>query len=67
MSSPRAFIGRQPILDKSQAIVGYELLHRSDQSDYYKPNANVLTTGLQVLINTLSEIGMEATLAEKWP
>ncbi len=60
MSSPRAYIGRQPILDKSQAIVGYELLHRSDHSDHYKPNANALTTGLQVLINTLSEIGMEA-------
>jgi c-di-GMP phosphodiesterase len=65
MTHPRAFIGRQPILDKSQALVGYELLHRDGESDLYRRGGTALTVGMRVLINALSEIGMEAIVGKQ--
>ncbi len=52
-------LGRQPILDRDQRLVGYELLYR----DHNGQNAATITDGSQatttVLANALLEIGLE--------
>ncbi|MEM9603892.1 MAG: HDOD domain-containing protein [Pseudomonadota bacterium] len=53
------YIGRQPILDRSQATIGYELLFRSNQQ---ASTANVIDGDLAtstVLTNAISEIGLD--------
>ncbi len=62
-SQEKFFLGRQPILDREQKIVGYELLFRSadsmsaDISDY-------LQAGSSVIINALSAFGFREVLGK---
>lgn len=52
----QAFIGRQPILDIKQKIIGYELFFRRNataQSAVFEDN---LKTCSQVLMNTVGEM-----------
>ncbi|MCL6555234.1 MAG: EAL domain-containing protein [Burkholderiales bacterium] len=53
------FIGRQPILDGQQRIVGYELLFRDAASASRANVTDDLMAGTQVLVNTLSNMGVE--------
>lgn len=58
------FLGRQPILDRDQRIVAYELLFRSDLS----PNANVqddLLASARVITQVFSELGLAGVLGDK--
>ena len=58
------FLGRQPILDRNQHIVAYELLFRAEQS----PDANVhddLLASAHVIIQAFSELGIAGVLGEK--
>lgn len=58
------FLGRQPILDRNQHIVAYELLFRSDTS----PNANVhddLLASARVITQAFGELGIASVLGEK--
>ena len=63
--SDRAFIGRQPILDPQQKIIGYELLFRSNGEDNAAHFADDFSAGAQVLVNTLSNMGTEWLMGDK--
>jgi EAL and modified HD-GYP domain-containing signal transduction protein len=64
-SSDEVFIGRQPIVDAQQKIIGYELLFRSNASDNTANFADDFTAGAQVLVNTLNNMGTEWLMGDK--
>lgn len=64
-SSDQVFIGRQPILDAQQKIIGYELLFRSNSTDNAARIEDDFSAGAQVLINTLSNMGTEWLMGDK--
>jgi EAL and modified HD-GYP domain-containing signal transduction protein len=51
------FIGRQPILDKSQALIGYELLFRATTENLAHP-ANAAAATADVVCKAFAELGM---------
>jgi EAL and modified HD-GYP domain-containing signal transduction protein len=56
----KVFVARQPILDRSGRVFGYELLHRSDaQSDQFKPESADHATA-HILTDGLLAIGLDA-------
>ena len=62
MENGNYLIGRQPILDRNEEVVAYELLFRSVAS---KDNASVLNAShatARVIVNTLSGFGLEQIL-----
>jgi len=63
--SEKFFLGRQPILDRSQEIVGYELLFRSADMDHavFDSYAHASST---VITQALSSFGMEEILGGKF-
>lgn len=64
-SSDQVFIGRQPIVDAQQKIIGYELLFRSNAEDNTAQIEDDFSAGAQVLINTLSNMGTEWLMGDK--
>ena len=64
-TSNQVFIGRQPIVDVQQKIIGYELLFRSNGEDNSALISDDFSAGAQVLINTLSNIGTGWLLGDK--
>jgi c-di-GMP phosphodiesterase len=50
-------IGRQPVFDRQQHVVGYELLHRSYTTENWSLDGDRATH--QVILNTFSEIGFD--------
>jgi len=57
-SSQEIYIGRQPILDRQNRLVAYELLYRSGFDNYAFPlNQEVATS--EVLVNSFLEIGFD--------
>ncbi|OFZ70286.1 MAG: diguanylate phosphodiesterase [Betaproteobacteria bacterium RBG_16_58_11] len=58
-------MGRQPILDAQQKIIGYELLFRSNSTDNAARIEDDFSAGAQVLINTLSNMGTEWLMGDK--
>lgn len=60
-ATDRIFLGRQPILDRDQQLVAYELLFRNSCH-----NAAAVTDGMQataiVIANAFTELGIEAAL-----
>lgn len=61
-----AFIGRQPILDKDQAIIGYELLFRHSADAQNAVISDDLKACSRVLVNTLSDMGGRWLLGDKY-
>lgn len=61
----QAFIGRQPILDKKQQIIGYELLFRHDAVANSAVIEDDLKACARVLVNTLSDMGAQWLLGDK--
>lgn len=59
------FIGRQPILDVQQRIIGYELLFRDHAAATTANIGDDLLAGAQVLVNTLNNMGAEWLFGEK--
>jgi EAL and modified HD-GYP domain-containing signal transduction protein len=60
------FIGRQPILDDRQRLVGYELLFRSAAADQHAPGGgDPDATSLRVIGNALSVFGLDALTGGK--
>jgi EAL and modified HD-GYP domain-containing signal transduction protein len=56
----KVFVARQPILDRSGRVFGYELLHRSDaQSDQFKSESVEHATA-HILTDGLLAIGLDA-------
>jgi EAL and modified HD-GYP domain-containing signal transduction protein len=64
-SSDQVFIGRQPIIDAQQKIIGYELLFRSNARDNTAHFADDFSAGAQVLVNTLNNMGTEWLMGDK--
>lgn len=61
-----AFIGRQPILDKDQAIMGYELLFRHSADAENAVIVDDLKACSRVLVNTLNDMGSQWLLGDKF-
>ncbi|MGQ5523735.1 EAL and HDOD domain-containing protein [Chitinimonas sp. PSY-7] len=60
-----AFIGRQPILNRQQQIIGYELLFRLDQSSVTAEFSSDMQAGTNILVNTLSNMGADWLVGSK--
>jgi EAL and modified HD-GYP domain-containing signal transduction protein len=63
-ASEKFFMGRQPILDRNQEIVGYELLFRSADMDHavFQNHSNAASS---VIAHALSSFGMHEILGGK--
>ncbi|MHB8167191.1 MAG: EAL and HDOD domain-containing protein, partial [Sulfuricella sp.] len=59
------FLGRQPILDRNQHIVAYELLFRSSSQARSANVTNDLLATAQVIIHAFSELGIASVLGDK--
>lgn len=58
------FIGRQPIVDRSQTVVAYELLYRAGNEDHARFDDGDLASS-QVLVATFIEFGLEQIVGSK--
>jgi c-di-GMP-related signal transduction protein len=56
------FLGRQPILDRSQQIVGFELLFRSAGSLLTADIQDIQVASASVILNALSDFGFQDVL-----
>jgi len=63
--SEKFFLGRQPILDRNQEIVGYELLFRAADIDHaeFESYSHAVTS---VISSALASFGMHEVLGEKF-
>ncbi len=62
MHSKEIFIGRQPILDRSQQLVAYELLFRSGDKDNCADIQDPLGATASVINHAFAELGIEQAL-----
>lgn len=60
-----AFIGRQPILNRQQQIIGYELLFRLSKESVTADFSSDMQAGTNVLVNTLSNMGTDWLVGNK--
>lgn len=51
------FIGRQPILDREENVIAYELLYRNSSTNRYEGSDHDSAT-LDVLVNSFTGIGI---------
>ncbi|HEY8354515.1 MAG TPA: EAL domain-containing protein [Methylophilaceae bacterium] len=61
-----AFIGRQPILDRQHAIIGYELLFRHSADARNAVISDDLKACARVLTNALNDVGGKWLLGDKY-
>ncbi|MEQ1600915.1 MAG: EAL domain-containing protein [Methylophilaceae bacterium] len=61
----QAFIGRQPILNAKQHIIGYELFFRHSAEANDAVLENDLKASARVLVNTLNDMGAQWLLGDK--
>jgi c-di-GMP-related signal transduction protein len=62
MIGEKFFLGRQPILDRTQQIVGFELLFRSKESLLAANILDVQVASASVIVNALSDFGFQDVL-----
>lgn len=60
------FLGRQPILDRQQKTVAYELLFRSESSLHIANVSDDLAATASVIVNTLSQFGLEHVIGKNF-
>ncbi|AZN35594.1 EAL and HDOD domain-containing protein [Iodobacter ciconiae] len=65
MTQDHAFIGRQPILNRQQEIIGYELLFRLNKEAITANFSSDMQAGTNVLVNTLSNMGTDWLVGNK--
>ncbi len=58
------FLGRQPILDRNQSLVAYELLFRSGQTDLAGISDDVHASA-NVVVNAYGQLGIQRVLGEQ--
>ncbi len=58
------FLGRQPILDRNQSLVAFELLFRSGQTDAANVTDDVFATA-SVIVNAYGELGIQNVLGQR--
>lgn len=63
-NTAEVFLGRQPILNSKQQTIAYELLFRSKDS-VTNTNFDDLSATSTVIVNTLSQFGLEQVLGKK--
>ena len=56
------FVGRQPIVDRDQHVVAYELLFRSSKTAAVADFDDVGKAAVRVIVNTFASLGLEAVL-----
>ncbi|MDP3031161.1 MAG: EAL domain-containing protein, partial [Rhodocyclaceae bacterium] len=62
MATEEIFIGRQPILDRSQQLFAYELLFRSGSKDNFANIHDNLSATASVIHHAFAELGIEQAL-----
>jgi len=62
MAGEKFFLGRQPILNRSQQIVGFELLFRSAESLLAASFLDTQVASASVILNALSDFGFQDVL-----
>lgn len=62
MSEEKFFLGRQPILDRTQKIVGFELLFRSAESLQSANFLDIQVASASVIVGALAEFGIQDVL-----
>ena len=60
--SQGTFVGRQPIVDRDQHVVAYELLFRSSKESTFADFSEASAAATRVIVNTFASLGMEAVL-----
>lgn len=60
-----AYLGRQPILDRNQQLIGYELFYRADGSQTQADFADAVHASLVVIAALLQDVGTEQVLGGK--
>ncbi len=60
-----AFIGRQPIVDRNQAIIGYEMLFRGSAEAESANIDDAMSADANVLVNTFTNMGRECLVGNK--
>jgi EAL and modified HD-GYP domain-containing signal transduction protein len=63
---PEAFLGRQPILDRNQQLIGYELLYRANAQSTDAQFDDGDNASLMVIASLLQDIGPEQVLGGKY-
>ncbi len=63
---PTAFLGRQPILDRNQQLIGYELLYRANAQSTDAQFDDGGHASLMVIASLLQDIGPEQVLGGKF-
>jgi c-di-GMP-related signal transduction protein len=58
------FLGRQPILDRDQNLIAFELLFRLDHDDSVEVTDNLSATA-NVIVNAYGELGIEEVLGQQ--
>ena len=64
-TEPSAFLGRQPILDRNQQLVGYELLYRADATASEALVTDDGYASLVVVASLLQDLGADQVLGGK--
>ncbi len=64
MSSSDIFLARQPILDRTQSIVAYELLFRGSQANFAQIDDELHATA-HVIITLFNEMGVQSVLGKE--
>jgi EAL and modified HD-GYP domain-containing signal transduction protein len=64
-TGPSAFLGRQPILDRNQQLIGYELLYRADAAATEAAVTDDDHASLVVVASLLQDLGPEQVLGGK--
>ncbi len=62
--SQGTFVGRQPIVDRDQHVVAYELLFRSSRTAQVAVFDEVGRAAVRVMVNTFASLGMDAVLGQ---
>ncbi len=59
------FLGRQPILDRNQNLVAFELLFRQEETDEKAVVINDLSASANVIINAYCQLGIQNVLGKQ--
>ena len=60
-----AFLGRQPVLNRNQQLIGYELLFRQSEHAFEVGEHAELNADTEVLVNTLNHMGTSWLIGNK--
>lgn len=56
------FLGRQPILDRNQNLVAFELLFRNEETEEIASDANNLSSTANVIVSAYGQLGIQNVL-----